>query len=46
MQSVTLYDGQGGSTRGTYAHMAPVLDCCFQDDTSVAVSGLDGQLKQ
>lgn len=44
--TVRLYDVNDNTMRMKYSHMAPVLDCCFQDAVHVFSGGIDSTLKQ
>lgn len=45
-QTVRLYDGAQGSSRGILEQQAPVLDVCLQDDATAFCACLDGQVKR
>lgn len=43
---IRIYDGPSTSLVGTFQDDAPVLDCCWQDDTVFFSGGLDCQVKR
>lgn len=38
---VRLYDASANVLKGQFAHRAPVLDCCFHDDSSGFTASAD-----
>ncbi|KXZ45500.1 hypothetical protein GPECTOR_54g242 [Gonium pectorale] len=45
-KSLHLYDAATRLPRASYSHHAPLLDCCFENDSTVYAAGLDGQVKR
>lgn len=45
-KTLYLYDAVTRLPRASYQHQAPLLDCCFESDTTVYAAGLDGQVKR
>lgn len=46
LQLARLYDVRHDSLRGSYSHQAPLLDACFQDNSTIFTAGLDSLVKR
>ncbi|XP_020099764.1 mitotic checkpoint protein BUB3.2-like [Ananas comosus] len=45
-RTVRLYDAHANVLKGQFAHGGPVLDCCFQDDSSVFSACADCKVRK
>ena len=46
LQLARLYDARQDTLKGSYSHQAPLLDACFQDNSTIFTGGLDCLVKR